>query len=121
MANVTDNSYKIHKKFLDIKNLKKGWFYGKGEPISKEFIDNAIKIDKLSFYNGLFKTDIFPGSDGEICVSIYYCNHYLEIILESDNTVTYSHEFEDKELEYKEEMSLNYALNKIVSFRASYG
>ena len=43
--------YKTHEKISAIKKLKKGWHYGEGVPISKEFIDIAIEIDKTAFVN----------------------------------------------------------------------
>lgn len=103
------------KKIDSFLYLEKGWHYGKGVFPSKKTIAIAKKIAEQALSN-IFDTDAFPGIDGEIMVTVYYKEHYLEFTIESDGEITFVHELNDEELVYKEGLKLQEAKIKLDDF-----
>ncbi len=97
--------------------MDEGWHFGEGIPISISIIKKAIEIDKEIFNYGFLKTEAFPGTNGEIMVTIHYFDDYFEFIIENDETVTFLHEFKNKTLYSEENMSFINALHKISMLR----
>lgn len=99
-------------KLEDFYNLQPGWCYGEGTAFSKKMINISKQIATSLLAQGFDKIDAFPGLNGEIRVTAYVENNYLEFTLEKDS-VTFLHEANDQELEYNENLSLNGCLEKI--------
>ena len=73
------------KKILDFKNLKNGWYYGKGHGPPQKMIEDAIKIINCCTENKLLDTNAFPGCGGQIEICIYKDKWtYIEIMLTLD-------------------------------------
>ena len=100
------------KNFL---RLEQGWHFGEGNPPTIECTKKASRIVERAIML-LFGVDVFPGIDGEIMVTIYYKNHYLEFIVETDETVTFIHEQDDIEIDSKENLHFSSALKKLNDF-----
>jgi hypothetical protein len=94
------------KKLVAFKNLSDGWNYGRGRPIRNNVYKIAtsllLHINELA----ISKTDAFPGSDGDVCITAYQFTHYLEVTVEVDLTISVSHEVDDDEISSKEGLSL---------------
>jgi hypothetical protein len=103
-------------KILGFKSLPSGWYFGEGVPPSEDTVRKAIELNRDMSRNGFNKTDAFPGSSGEICVTGYYGSIYLEFTLEFDGLITYALEQDDAEIEYKENLSFDDARSLILSF-----
>jgi hypothetical protein len=103
------------KKIDNFLYLEKGWHYGKGVSPSKETIAIAKKIAEQAL-SYIFDTDAFPGIEGEIMVTVYHKEHYLEFTIESDGEITFVHEVNDEELVYKEGLKLQEAKIKLDDF-----
>lgn len=104
-------------KVYNFKNLKDGWHYGEGISFQNSTIDNAISLIKQAVKLAFYATDAFPGLDGEIMCTIYFRDHYLEFIIESDGSITFVREEGDEEVCYQEGLSLQDAKEKIKEFR----
>jgi len=85
-------------KILSFGDLEVGWHYGEGGPIDSQTITAALEIYWQFFLAEFDDTDAFPGVDGEIMVTAYRGNHYVEVIVENDGTMSLSYEFEDVEM-----------------------
>lgn len=94
------------RKLAAFKNLSHGWNYGRGCPIRDDVYDHAKGL--LLYINelGLSNTDVFPGSDGDVCITAYRFDHYLEVTVEVDSSISVSHEIGDNEDSFVENLSL---------------
>lgn len=97
----------------DFSSLPKGWHFGEGSEISDDAIDVASKVFYGLFSQGISITDAFPGVDGEVRVTGYFNEHYIEITVENDCSITYLYEVNDIEKEYQENISFSDALSAI--------
>lgn len=93
-------------KIAEFSELPEGWHFGEGKRISKDNVSIAERIFYAIFYQGIVATDAFPGIDGEIRITGYFDEHYLEFTLETDESITYLYEIDDIEIEYKENLSI---------------
>jgi hypothetical protein len=80
-------------------SLPVGWDYGSGGPIEADLINEALRWNAFLCGQGL-KTDAFPGGGGEIVISASYDDHYFEVILEPDATVSVAYDFQRKQAFY---------------------
>jgi hypothetical protein len=99
-------------KILSFARLPFGWHYGEGRPIDKKVIQRALAI--LWRLYRLADSDAFPGSDGEIMVTGYEGDHYIEAIVENDGSVSLTYEFKDSEIFAQERMSAEEADAKLM-------
>lgn len=76
--------------------LPNGWHYGAGVTPSEATIQNAHEWHRRFAQSGFLTTDAFPGAGGEIMVTAYRDEHFLEIVVETDNTVSFYHERGDE-------------------------
>jgi hypothetical protein len=91
------NAEQTIKSFAD---LPKGWDYGEGGPIAKPVIDAALEWNSFLSLQG-FRTDAFPGAEGEISVSASVNDHYLEVIVEDDEKVSVAYDYQRKQVFYE--------------------
>lgn len=107
----TDKSINKVYSFL---SLQEGWHYGEGTPPSISVVNKAYRlIERASL--SLFRTDVYPGVDGEVQVSLYFRDHYLEFLIERDESVTFVHEVNGQEVDYRENQSFEDSMKLIVS------
>lgn len=112
-----DYSAATIKKIEGFRELKEGWNFGEGEPFNDNIIDQAKFINKEIIEYGFLETDAFPGSSGEIMVTLYYDDKYLEFTVEPDCTITFAKEKDKEIIEYKEGFTTDKALEKVKIFR----
>jgi len=110
-AEVTEN------KILGFGELRNGWHYGAGVSFGHSLLQDAICLNREAIRMAFFETDAFPGIGGEIMVTIYSSDHYLEFILESDGSVTFCRERGGKEICYQEGLSFQEAKDRLLAFR----
>ncbi|MBC8180359.1 hypothetical protein H8E88_04465 [candidate division KSB1 bacterium] len=105
-------SHPTIKKILGFGKREHGWHFGEGVPPSKDIIGKALLIVKKAIKADL-DTDAFPGVNGEIMVTIYHKNDYLEFTVEVDGKVTLVHERGEEEISYKEGLEISNALREM--------
>jgi hypothetical protein len=76
------------RKISSFQLLPIGWDYGRGVPASTSTAERARSIYNSFTQLGFVETDAFPGSDGEIMVTAYKDDYYLECLVEIDGTYT---------------------------------
>lgn len=114
-SEVTTNSTK--KKILDFKNLEKGWCYGEGELFEDHVIRKSVELHKEAINQGFLETDAFPGTNGEIRITIYLDEDYFEFTLDSNEKLAFVHEKGNEEILSEESLSLEKAKKKIRDIR----
>lgn len=73
-------------KIRGFKNLQPGWHYGEGDQIQQAVLDRALECHARIINEGLFDaTDAFPGLAGEVMVTAYKADGYLEFIMRPDD------------------------------------
>ena len=85
------------RKLDGFRTLADGWHYGNGGPIAEEQIREAKKM--LQFMNmiGFTRTDAFASGDGEILLTAYHEKNYLGVVLEENQTFSFTHELDGQE------------------------
>lgn len=86
------------KKLNDFLSLKKGWYYGEGKSIDSKTI---FIIKDLLYYveaQGFTETDTFPGLNGDVRLTIYYNEYYIEITLDENCIFLLTIEKNDNEI-----------------------
>lgn len=94
------------RKIRNFESLPEGWHYGEGVPASQEYINTAEAILDTARRLGFSLFDAFPGVDGQIQLTIYDQEKYIEITLESDETITLIYEIDRCEILCRESLSV---------------
>ncbi len=97
------------QKIEQFRNLDKGWHYNEGVPTTQEIARKAITLIR----NSPFDTDVFPGIDGEIMVTMYHKKHYWEYTIETYGKVTFVHQINNKDVAYDDHISFNSVLENL--------
>jgi hypothetical protein len=74
-------------RILSFASLPEGWDYGEGVPPSMPIIRAAIDWERRLSSSG-WQTNAGPGPMGEIAVSAVLGTFRIEVVLESDHTIT---------------------------------
>lgn len=93
-----------------------GWHYGDGIAPTKQTMINARKLIHIAIMS-IFHVDVFPGIEGEIMVTVYHKDDYLEFTINRYGSVTYVHEVKRKEEDCREGISFKCAYKLLTSYR----
>jgi hypothetical protein len=110
-----------HSALLKIEgflNLGNGWCYGEGRPCLPSTANNAKQLVVFFLANGFTTIDAFPGINGEVRVTAYTRNDYIEFTFENNGLLTFLQEKNNEEIEYEENLSLSDCYEKIRSLRS---
>jgi hypothetical protein len=100
-------------KINSFADLQPGWDYGSGDAPSENTRNLAIQWSRRLVFLGLSKTNAMPGSEGQISVSGSLANHYIEIIINPDGTVSLDYDIDRKQESYIPNMSTIEAITKL--------
>lgn len=101
------------EKIRSFANLPNGWDYGQGGPIPQHTRELALAWNRI-LQTQLGETDAFPGGEGEIVIATGDDPHYLELIIEPDNSVSLAYDFQGKQAFYRPNMSAIEAVQAII-------
>jgi hypothetical protein len=76
-------------KIQAFSRLKDGWSYSEGISFNDTVILQALALLRECSDLGFFKTNAFPGLNGEILLVVYRKNDSLEFTVEPDGTFTF--------------------------------
>jgi len=107
------------KKINSFKALPVGWHYGSGIAPLAKVLDLAIQLNQCAGLMGFEATDASTGIDGEVMLTVYDGDIYLEFSIEVDCSINYIREQGDKEVDSEEKISLLQAINYIVNIGLS--
>jgi hypothetical protein len=91
-------------KILSFAFLPSGWDYGEGGPIPQLIIDDALAWERFFDLRG-WDTNAGPGPDREIAVSARRGSSRIEVVIESDRTLTVVYDSEGTRISYKPRIS----------------
>jgi hypothetical protein len=103
------------KKINSFKALPVGWHYGSGIAPLAKVLDLAIRLNQCAGLMGFEATDTFPGIDGEVMLTVYDGDIYLEFSIEVDGSINYVREQGNEEVDSDDKISLYQAINHIVN------
>lgn len=86
-----------------------GWHYGCGIPAAATTVQRALDLLNFCGKVGLYDTDAFPGSDGEIAITAYSGTFYLRVGLEADDSHTVLLQDQGEDILEKDDASLTQA------------
>jgi hypothetical protein len=96
--------------------LPNGWDYGRGGSIAAPIRDKALRwLNKLQSF-GFNDVQTFPG-EAEIMLAVSANNHYFELIVESDLSITISYDYKKKRVSYLPRMSDEEASQVILAIK----
>lgn len=81
-------------------NLPVGWNYGRGGPIPERTLQIAHRWKDFLHSKGFADVEAFPG-DAEVCLAASDGDHYFEVIIESDETVSVAYDYKRKQVFYR--------------------
>lgn len=115
------NLWNTLEKIRSFGTLGKGWHYGEGQGPSLETLELAEKTAKGLHLELFCKIDAFPGVWGEIQVTGYLPDYFIEINILSNNSVEFLVEDQNQEviLEF-EGLNFDGLLSKIKFFKGQY-
>jgi len=105
------------RKLTGFSQLPDGWHFGEGVPPSASVIKFSLHLLESATNLGFFDTDAFAGTAGQVRITIYRNEYYLEFTSYADGSVTYRREDSDDEVAYLEGQTLSQAVEHIRDFR----
>jgi hypothetical protein len=93
-----------------------GWHYGEGVAFDEETSSRAIALHREMTRWGLFTTDAFPGLRGQIVLTAYHSDEYLQLSVEPDGSISYLREHGGKELAEEQGLTDQSAIQAIKDF-----
>ncbi len=100
-----DSKSYIEKKIDSFLALEADWHFGEGRPPSVGTAEKAINFVKGIMAVG-FDIDAFPGITGEISLTFYHDKTYLEVVFESDGSISFCHEKDRKEINSAQDLDI---------------
>ena len=97
--------HRTERKIEGFQTKQYGWHYGEGVAFAGATLDRAISLHREVLRQDSFRTNAFPGLRGQVLVTVYRGNHYLEFSVEPDGTVAFLHEVDDQEIDYREQLA----------------
>ncbi len=91
-----------------------GWHYGSGGPASKGTVGRALTYLAFIRLVGFAETDAFPGIDGEVMITGYHRDYYIELTLELDGSFRFAYQKGDGDEVYLEGIQAQEAAAQII-------
>jgi hypothetical protein len=95
----------VDDKINSFAKLPVGWDYGGGGPISDQIVQTALAWKSLLATQFVWDIDAFAGGDGEILIAASCGDHYVEVIIEPDSSISMGYDFKGKQIFYRPRMS----------------
>lgn len=93
--------------------LQKGWHFGDGDAISDDYVKIGTIFLQFAELLGIQKANAFPGENGELQITFYQNNKFLEITIEADRKITVAEDVNDKNVSYEENLNLTEVIEKL--------
>ena len=103
----------IIEKLNQLNEMKKGWHFGEGKEISNNIYEIAISLVKHINNLGYSELDCFIGLNGEIMITIYDDEKYVEITINEDERFDYVYQVNNKDVLVQFDIDLDNCLNNL--------
>jgi len=90
----------VHRTIDSFGILPKGWDYGRGGPIPEKTLQTARSWAVSLRLLGFVDLEPYPGEQ-EVLLAISDGDHYFEVIIEADDTITVTYSFKRKQVFYR--------------------
>jgi hypothetical protein len=85
------------KRIMSFSRLPDGWDYGAGGPIPEHTLQLALTWENRLRRLGFLQINASPGGGGEVAIGAGLGDHYIEIIVEDDDTISVAYDFRGKQ------------------------
>jgi hypothetical protein len=92
--------------------LPRGWDFGRGGPIPEKTLALARAWNSFLQSCGFSEIEAFPG-EAEVLLAVSDNDHYFELIIESDHTISIAYDFQRRQVFYRVRMSEQKALETL--------
>lgn len=89
------------QKLNSFTQLPDGWHFGEGRRAELLAINYAKTLNRIALANG-WQTDAFPGLSGEVMLSVENSEHYYEVVIDRDGSLSLVEEVNGEEVQRKE-------------------
>jgi hypothetical protein len=104
----------VDAKIRSFAQLREGWRYVEGGPISQSTIASALQWRGFLTLRGITGIEAVPGAGREIVLAALISGRYTEIITEANGTFTVVRDHDDQEDLYESDLSMLEAKNLIL-------
>ena len=112
---------RTEQKINSFARLQPRWDYGHGGPIARATLDIALVWNQFLQQLGLLDTDAFPGGEGEVVIAAGYGDHYFEIIVEPDHSISIAYDFKNRQALYEANLHAAEAATKLMQLTGQGG
>jgi hypothetical protein len=100
-------------KLNDLNGIKHGWHFGEGKSLNNDVYSlGCYLIERISMI-GFTELDCFLGINGELIITIYKDEHYIELNINKFLYIDFVYQVNDKDIIYEEEMNFVMIIDKI--------
>lgn len=99
------NEGRAARKLKSFGAFEKGWLMGEGEEFSGSVIRCVERLIDECDASGINRTNVFPGPNGEIALTMYNDNSFLQFTVNEDLTIDYVKKKDKREVDSDEEIS----------------
>lgn len=105
------------EKIKGFRNLPRGWHFGEGVPAGPVVVRCALELLGYAAAQGFRRTNAFFGVEGEISLTTYHGDRYLELVVGEDGSADWTEEKGDEEIGGGEGLTVEEAKRKIDDLR----
>lgn len=87
-------------------HLPNGWDCGQGGPISTKTREIAKAWNEFLQFYEFWETDAFANGGGEVLIAVKNGDHYFELIVEADHTISIAYDFRRRQVFYRSHLSV---------------
>jgi hypothetical protein len=109
---VLDTAQDANSMINSFGRLPRGWDFGRGGPIPEAMLAIALAWNDFLQLCGYSEIEAFPG-EGEVLLAVSDSDHYFEVIIESDHTISIAYDFQRRQVFYRPRMSQKKALETV--------
>jgi len=95
----------IIDKLNDLKEIKPGWHHGEGKSLNNNVYSLGNYLIERIKMIGFTELDCFLGLNGELMITIYKDEHYIELTINENLYIDFVYQINDKDVIYEEEMN----------------
>jgi hypothetical protein len=103
----------IEEKINSFADLPDGWDYGSGGPIDRNALEQARLWNFYLSSQAFDYTDAFAGSEGKVTIVAGRGDHYIEVIIHTDQTYSVAYDYKRKQKFYRLRQSIGAAMQSV--------
>lgn len=97
--------------------LRRGWDHGQGGPIAEKTRKIAKAWNEFLQFHEFWETDAFANGGGEILIAVRCGDHYFELIVEADHTISVAYDFKRRQVFFRSHMNVLRAQQTVLEIK----